>query len=683
MLVSPRLDDQSYEEIVAEAEGRLPYLCPAWTDHNAHDPGITVLELMAWYKEMQQYQMDQLTPSLRRALLKLAGQSLIPASAARCGLEFPPEARPRRALERLVTEQGVPFELVEAAPEHRPRLSRVVVLDEQGQLDITAMVRDGLVFQPFRFGGRGESRLALGFQNLPRDTLRLWFQVERPAAGERSQPDSLTPPPRTLAWELSGAGPAEPLQDETWSLSWSGYVTLPTGKNWTAGEDGLYWLTLRQTCPGCEEQPRLSGISASRYLAAQQETRARRYSFQVEPGKAREVYLVTAQARDAHMAVFVRDRTGWVQTRQFLDEDTPEGRLLLVDCGDASEDGEDNLLVVCLDPARARQLLFTIRGVPGEELYLDVGGQQVLPEELELLCLTLQEDGSVRPALWRRVEELSSCHPRDRVFLFDSERNVIIFGDGEHGAIPVAGEGSALVCALSLSLCGGGNAPGGAGLRFRDGERVHNEPASGGRDQETLTEAQRRLAQQLSRTRKCVTAEDYAQRARETPGLLVAGARAIPGYDPRTPNLKRAATITVAVLPAGEDRCPVADQRFLDAVGRQLARRRTVCIRTLAVRVRYVPFSITVHLRMAARADAGEILDGLEKHFQPREALIGVTVRKHDIAEILQKLPGVLQVFKLELRGLDQNSYQNPAGDLEFPPDGIPKLIPGETSIES
>lgn len=62
MLIPRRLDDQSYADIVAEAEARLPWLCPVWTDHNAHDPGITLLELMAWYKELQQYHMDQITP---------------------------------------------------------------------------------------------------------------------------------------------------------------------------------------------------------------------------------------------------------------------------------------------------------------------------------------------------------------------------------------------------------------------------------------------------------------------------------------------------------------------------------------------------------------------------------------------------------------------------------------------
>ena len=103
MLVPRRLDDQTYAEIVAEAEARLPWLCPAWTDHNAHDPGITVLELMAWYKELQQYQMDQITPEIQRKLLELAGLRLRPEQAAVCALSVPegtPGRPGRRAADR-------------------------------------------------------------------------------------------------------------------------------------------------------------------------------------------------------------------------------------------------------------------------------------------------------------------------------------------------------------------------------------------------------------------------------------------------------------------------------------------------------------------------------------------------------------------------------------------------------
>ena len=47
MLNKRNLDDQTYQSILETAMSRLPWICPAWTDHNAHDPGVTVLELLA------------------------------------------------------------------------------------------------------------------------------------------------------------------------------------------------------------------------------------------------------------------------------------------------------------------------------------------------------------------------------------------------------------------------------------------------------------------------------------------------------------------------------------------------------------------------------------------------------------------------------------------------------------
>ena len=112
MLKARNLDDQTYEEIVQAAEGRLPWLCPAWTDHNAHDPGITVLELMAWYKELQQYQMNHFTDGLKWKLLKLAGISPRPAAPAAGAVALEPDGPARRPVARLVPRGGVPVGLL-------------------------------------------------------------------------------------------------------------------------------------------------------------------------------------------------------------------------------------------------------------------------------------------------------------------------------------------------------------------------------------------------------------------------------------------------------------------------------------------------------------------------------------------------------------------------------------------
>src|SRR5205807_913151 len=41
----PNLDDRSWKQIVDEAVRLIPRYCPEWTNHNASDPGVTLLPL--------------------------------------------------------------------------------------------------------------------------------------------------------------------------------------------------------------------------------------------------------------------------------------------------------------------------------------------------------------------------------------------------------------------------------------------------------------------------------------------------------------------------------------------------------------------------------------------------------------------------------------------------------------
>ena len=673
MLVSRRLDDQRYDEIVAQAEGRLPWLCPVWTDHNAHDPGITLLELMAWYKEMQQYQMDQLTPAVQQKLLELAGLRLLPARPARCALEIAPDAPARPAQARLLTPQEALFELAEPIPAGRPRLEKLLVERQGRRVDVGALAADGTPFQPFAFGAEGgESSLLLGFSRRPEGSLRLWFEVRQPEGVRRNPPDSEALPPRTLAWEMAGAGEVVPLADETWALSWSGYVLLPAPDGWQPDEAGLWWLRLRQVEGGCEEQVRLTGVSAGRYQALQQETRAASFTFKVEPAPGQTVKIESGLARTAALAVFVRDAAGWRQSAQYEARPTQAGLELTADAAGADAAGADNLMVVCLDPAHQNDLLFDAKGRPGERFFLRLGGQTALAEKLTLMCMTLQRDGSVRPALWRCVGDLSVCGPRDRVFTYDAARETVTFGDGLHGAVVCPGAGAVMVTGLVLSRCGGGNIPADSPLAFQaDGAPVRHEAAWGGREAETLAQGRARLLEELSHSRKCLSAADYEQCARQTPGLRLAGARALPGYDPEAPNQRRSAQVCVVVLPAGEGRRPRADRRFLDAVDRQLERRRSICVHTQAVAAQYIPFTVTGRLVAAPSAGPEQIRAAVEAFFAPRQERIGAPGRRGELEAALQKLPGVYQVERLELRGLDQRSYRSAAGDLQIPPDGV------------
>ena len=53
------LDDRGYAELVEEARALIPSLYPEWTHHNPTDPGITLIELLAWLTEMLLYRANQ------------------------------------------------------------------------------------------------------------------------------------------------------------------------------------------------------------------------------------------------------------------------------------------------------------------------------------------------------------------------------------------------------------------------------------------------------------------------------------------------------------------------------------------------------------------------------------------------------------------------------------------------
>lgn len=74
----PNLDDRRWDDLVEEGRGLIPQYAPDWTDHNLHDPGITLIELLAYVTEQELFRLNAIGEAHRRAFLNLAGQSFRP-----------------------------------------------------------------------------------------------------------------------------------------------------------------------------------------------------------------------------------------------------------------------------------------------------------------------------------------------------------------------------------------------------------------------------------------------------------------------------------------------------------------------------------------------------------------------------------------------------------------------------
>jgi len=88
MLPLPKLDDRTYEEIREEAIGHIIQHCPSWTNHNASDPGITLVELFGSMTEMMMYRINEIPKKNYIAFLDMIGIKSRYATPASCRVQF-------------------------------------------------------------------------------------------------------------------------------------------------------------------------------------------------------------------------------------------------------------------------------------------------------------------------------------------------------------------------------------------------------------------------------------------------------------------------------------------------------------------------------------------------------------------------------------------------------------------
>ena len=70
---NPSLDDLTFEQLIEEAKKKIPFLTKSWTNYNVADPGITLLELLAWLTENQIYSLNKTPKRNYLKFLKLLG----------------------------------------------------------------------------------------------------------------------------------------------------------------------------------------------------------------------------------------------------------------------------------------------------------------------------------------------------------------------------------------------------------------------------------------------------------------------------------------------------------------------------------------------------------------------------------------------------------------------------------
>lgn len=615
-LPKPTLDNRSWEQLVAEGRNLVPRLAPAWTDHNASDPGITLVELFAWLTEQNVYRFDRLSDEAVRRFARLAGAEPLPPQVAAtvvgvvnanaAGIQLP-------ARLQLHGASGALFETTQAVHASPARLVATGWAPRAG--DFVESTAADAAFEPYPpLGPRPRAwtghAFYLGFDralDAAGATLSLHAWTERwlddiatRAALIAEVADWHLHYRARTVWEFhAGGGAWQPLQqvaDETRALSLSGFVRFAAPVGHQAGGvahgPALFFVRCRLAGGGYECAPQLRHVAFNAVPAEHALSRGER-SLGLAAGHAgarlgfgeQPVVAGSVQLRLDDGAGHVR--ADWHTRLDWDDSGAHDRHVLLV-----PEDG----------------LLISGNGLRAEPL----------PADFEVFARYRVGGGAAG-----NIEA------------------------GTLAALPASTPNLALAPAL-----GGLAAPLAVQQPFA---------AVGGSARETLDALRARAYTRATEVDKAVTLQDFERLALATPGVPVARAHAVAGLAPQLPCYPAPGLVTVVVVPRCRLPAPLPSRALLERVRAHLQARRLVTSEVQVIAPRYRRVDVQALLHLEAEVDAADALQraqaAIRRFFDPLTGgpdgtgwPIGRPVYRSEVMALLAALPGVTRVTGFGLR---------------------------------
>ena len=596
----PELSDRTYEELLTEATKLIPAHAEEWTDLNPHDPGIAILEVLAWLTETYLYQLDTVTDHHREKYLALLGERRRPPTPAstRLRLQLPadtewatvPAGTRLSATETDDADTRYWFETEHPVTLTTATLERVLTVTETGHTDNThANGTPGMFYRAFGDEPSAGDTLYLGFDSDPfahARTLTLtvrYHDEDLPDLETHGSNEPSFSPSVDLVWEYhheddDGWRQLSVAADRTNAFYRGGPLTLalPDDSTVSSHTDG-------------SDLPATDRSSTRTWLRCRLETAG----YEIPPQfDAIEPNVVSVSHR-----------------RSVTDEE-----LTAVD---------------------------RVDDVPA------LDGQTYSFERSPVLAATVFVDGNQ----WHEVPDFHASGPDDAHFVLDRTDGTVTFGDGSTGRVPPV---DATVVADYVAGGGAtGNLPATAAWHVSDptdsitgpvdGADIDVEPlgaATGGSDAESIDDALARVRRARRVPSRAVTADDYRSIAAQTPGLRVG----------RTNVFVEDGEITVVVVPfvPSDVGAPEPSDGFIRAVRQYIAERKLLGDRVHVTGPQYVALDIDVTARVRSRyTESGHddtVRTAIEEFVHPLTGgggdgwPFGHTLYRSDVVELLAQL---------------------------------------------
>jgi hypothetical protein len=601
--LAPDLFDRRFDDLIETGRSRLPSLAPRWTDYNAHDPGITLMELLAWIGEAQLYSLARMRRDERAAyaaLLGLRAEGPVPARGSLWPDRTDQNSPVLSFQQAIVLESDAPVRTTAAeTPQFHP--THRILWTPGRVVSLRSRLADGTLIDQTRSNEHGDRAFEpFGAQAGPADLLRLEFATN----GDRG----LFPAQRALAngalWPLGvrvDAPAVRPVSD----TSSSALAPAALSVVMRIGSERVEVPVVDDTTRGFMQ----SGVLLLDVTAV--------------PGSP------TA------FTIEICARRGFARPPRILRIEP--GVLPIVQGGLVSHEAHAAL------------------GGPAQRIELDVPGLRfgagVPPVKVEVVESGLRRE-------WRRVDDLSASGPGDLDYELDPASETLAFGNGVNGYLPPF----AAQIFVDYPYCdgAGANTPRNQrwlvrGIAGMFG--VNLEAVSGGADASSDLDLRREARRRLHEAHALVTAADVENAARALGDLEVARAKvaAIATQIDTPPEITLLALR--ARVSADEPAQAPETPRWLAAVRRALLARMPLSTRLTVRAPGYRSFSLNASIEVLPRRNPADIEQAVRLRLRDAFTLVpranltprefGAPVTARDLAALIRAVPGVRRTIEL------------------------------------
>jgi predicted phage baseplate assembly protein len=219
--------------------------------------------------------------------------------------------------------------------------------------------------------------------------------------------------------------------------------------------------------------------------------------------------------------------------------------------------------------------------------------------------------------------------------------------------------------------------------------------ATGGRDAETLEEAEKRIPALFRHRDRAVTADDYEQLAFTTPGVRVGRVEVLPLFKPhgRRPNVPGVVSVMALPFRAGfEAPYPRIDRPFIETVFKRLNERKPLGTELYVIGCEYIQLALTVGIDNPGGKEETNtaVKEALKRYLyclapggpQGRGWPLGRTVKRRELEIVVSRVDGVMGVYGPNLFQLVNGAWErvlpadgNENAEIKLLPWRLPELI--------